>query len=106
MESSGQKQVLNEPKHLLKRSDPRLAYTLDEIFEIINRCEEDATQEFIDGGRESGVLQMWVPLNMNLVTDEQIKKVQLEYCSNGWKKVTVERHEERGNETLYICLYM
>lgn len=106
MENNGQKQVLNEPKHLLKRSDPRLAYTLDEIFEIINRCEEDAMQDFIDDGRENGVLQMWVPLNMSLVTDEQIKKIQLEYCSNGWKKVTVERHEERGIETLYICLYI
>jgi len=104
MKNNEQKQVLNEPKHLLKRSDPRLAYTLDELFEIINRCEEDAMQEFIDDGRESAVLQMWVPLNMRLVTDEQIKKIQLEYSSNGWNKVTVERHEERGNETLYICL--
>lgn len=96
MENNGQKQVLNEPKHLLKRSDPRLAYTLDEIFEIINRCEEDTMQKFIDDGRENGVLQMWVHLNMRLVTDEQIKKIQLEYSSNGWKKVTVERHEWDG----------
>lgn len=106
MENNEQRQVLNEPKHLLKRSDPRLDYTLDEIFDIINVYENDAMQEFIDDGRENGVIQMWVPLNMNLITDEQIKKVQLEYCSNGWKKVIVKRHEERNSESLYICLYI
>lgn len=106
MESNEQKEVLNEPKHLLKRSDPRLAYTLDEIFDIIKACEDDAMQEFVDDGRESSVIQMWVHLNMRLITDEQIKKIQLEYCSNGWKKVVVERYEERDIESLYICLYI
>jgi len=106
MENNEYKQVLNEPKHLLKRSDPRLAYTLDEIFEIINKAEEAAMKKFIDGGRKDFAIQMWVHLNMKLVTDEQIKKIQLEYSSNGWKRAVVERHEERGIETLYICLYI
>ena len=93
-------------KHLLKRDDPRLAYTLDEIFDAINRCEEDAMQEFIDDGRESGVLQMWVPLNTRLVTDDQIDQIMAEYANNNWSRFEVERHDEDGRKSLYICLYI
>lgn len=91
---------------LLKRDDPRLGYTTDELMEIIHRYEETEVKDFVKDGRQDSAIQMWVNLNMNLVTDEQIDGIRDAYIANGWEKVKVERHEERGAETLHICLYL
>ena len=95
----------NEKIQLLRRDDPRFNYTMEEIFASIKKCEEEAVSEFVDGGCKDAVIMMWVKLNMGLVTDDQIEQVKAEYEKNGWSKVFVERHEERGIADLLIRLY-
>ena len=93
-------------KHLLRRDDPRFYYTTDELFDIIHKYEDAEMKDFVKDGREDGVIRIWVNLNMKLLKDEQIDLIKAEYEMNGWRKVCIERHEERGQETLYICLYL